>query len=280
MPQVTLPGGRVLAYREYGDPRGMPVICNHGGLLCGQDVSPAHAAALSLGVRLVSPDRPGVGSSTPEPGRRTADWAVDAEALADHLHLERFGAYGWSMGGQYALALGALLPRRTFAVVVVAGCLPQPAPAQLNPTDRRFLRLSSASPAAAAVAFGAIRTMARVTPGLVVSMTARTLCPADRDVLGHLPAGAFAEWMAAAMSVASGMVEEYRALGRSWGFALRDVQAPTTYWQGGRDTLVSPLWARDLARSTPSAQLREVPGDGHFLAYRRWHEVLAPFAAV
>lgn len=278
MPQVTLPDGRVLAYREYGDPGGVPVICNHGGLVCGQDVCVAHPAAVSLGVRLISPDRPGIGSSTPRPGRNPADWARDVDALADHLQLEQFGAFGWSMGGQYALALGALVSRVS-AVVVVAGCLPQPASAQLNPTDRRFLRLSNASPAAASLVFGAIRTTARVASGVVTSMTARTLCPADREVLDRLPPGALAEWMAAAMSVPSGMAEEYRAFGRPWGFDLADVRVPTTYWQGGRDTLVTPQWARDLAAGTPSARLREVPGDGHFLAYRRWHEVLGQFAA-
>ena len=278
MPQVALPDGRVVAYREYGAPDGQPVVCNHGGLLCGQDVGPADAAAKDLNLRLISPDRPGIGSSTPRVGRTTGQWAGDVEALADALGLETFGAFGWSLGGQYAMALGALA-RRTTAVVVVAGCLPGLRPAQLNPTDRVFMRMSVDAPPVAAMVFGAMRTVASLAPGVILSATQRSLCPSDVAALHALPGGAFADWMAAAMSRPTGMVEEYRVLGRPWGFAPADIGVPTTYWQGGRDTLVPSRWAEELHAATPGATLHAVPGDGHFLAYGRWHEVLAAFAA-
>lgn len=279
MPEVVLPGGRVLAYREYGEPSGRPVICNHGGLMCGQDISPADAAARDLHLRLISPDRPGIGSSTLKRGRITADWAHDVDNLADALGLDAFGAFGWSLGGQYALALGVLLPRRTSAVVVVAGCLPGLAPEQMNPTDRRFMRVSQASAPAAAAMFGIVRTVAQLAPRVVRDATMRTVCPADREVLAALPDSALGQWMAAATTRPSGMVEEYRVLGRPWGFDLSGMRAPTTYWQGGMDTLVPAQWADRLGAMTPGATVRTVPGDGHFLAYSRWHEVLGAFAA-
>ncbi len=66
----------------------------------------------------------------------------------DSLGLPRFGAFGWSLGGQYALALGAGLPYRVSAVVVVAGCLPMNPDriSEVNRTDRTILRLSSDHP--------------------------------------------------------------------------------------------------------------------------------------
>ena len=69
-PAVTLPDGRTLAYEEYGDPDGRPVLSFHGGLSSRLDAAPADQAALTLGVRIVSPDRPGMGLSTYQPGRR------------------------------------------------------------------------------------------------------------------------------------------------------------------------------------------------------------------
>lgn len=278
MPEVVLPDGRVLAYREYGAPDGRPVLCNHGGLVCGQDVSPADTAARALGLRLISPDRPGIGSSTPRPGRTTAEWADDIEVLARALGLRTFGAFGWSLGGQYAMALGARLPQRVRTVVVVAGCPPDLALEQLNPADRRFVRASQASVPVASLLFGAIRTAALLTPSLVDGVTRRDLCPADQAALQDLAPGVLAHWMAVAMTRPSGMVEEYRAMMRPWGFAPEEVVAPTVFWQGERDTLVSPQWAVQLRDRTPGATLRSVPGDGHFLAYRRWHEVLGAFA--
>lgn len=279
MPEVALPDGRVLAYREYGMPEGVPVICNHGGLVCGQDVSPADSAARSLNLRLISPDRPGIGASTPRPGRTTGMWARDVNALADALDLARFGAYGWSLGGQYAMALGALLSGRTSKVVVVAGCKPGLQPAQMNPTDRLCMRLSTSARPVAAAAFATARTVARLAPTVVARATERSVCEGDRAALRTLPEAAMAEWMAVAMSRPYGMVEEYRAMARPWGFEPGDIRVPTTYWQGGRDTLVPAHWAEQLQEATPGARLQAVPGDGHFLAYSRWHEVLGAFAS-
>ena len=99
---VTLPDGRDLAYEEYGDPAGFPVLSFHGGLSSRLDAAPADAAARDGGVRLVAPDRPGMGLSTFQPGRRLVDWPADVTSLADALGLERFAVMGWSAGGPYA----------------------------------------------------------------------------------------------------------------------------------------------------------------------------------
>jgi hypothetical protein len=37
---------------------------------------------------------------------------------------------------------------------------------------------------------------------------------------------------------------------------------------------MSLQWDRELARALPSAQIRELVGAGHILAYRRWDAVL------
>ena len=58
---VTLADGRDLAYEEYGNPDGFPVLSFHGGLSSRLDAAPAHEAAVLMGVRLLSPDRPGIG---------------------------------------------------------------------------------------------------------------------------------------------------------------------------------------------------------------------------
>ena len=93
MDGIATPDGRLVAYREFGDPDGVPVVNCHGGLLCGLDVEPADSTARRMGIRLISPDRPGVGFSTNVPNRTTADWAGDVAALADALDLGRFGAW-------------------------------------------------------------------------------------------------------------------------------------------------------------------------------------------
>ena len=132
------------------------MINNHGGLLCGLDISPAHFAARRLGIRLISPDRPGVGDSTIVMERRTLDWTGDVAVLMDSLGIPRFGAFGWSWAAVRA-GFGAGLPERVSAVVVVAGCPPMSPDrvAEVNRTDRTILRLCRDHPTVA-------RTMFRV----------------------------------------------------------------------------------------------------------------------
>ena len=62
-------------------------------------------AAQQLGVRVVAPDRPGFGASTPKPGRSIIDWVNDLDELTDHLQLGSYRLLAISGGGPYALAL-------------------------------------------------------------------------------------------------------------------------------------------------------------------------------
>src|SRR6266496_1502611 len=68
--RIALPDGRWLAYAEFGDPDGRPVLFLHG--TPGYRLNPwaTDAELRSAGVRLIAPDRPGVGRSTPQPRRR------------------------------------------------------------------------------------------------------------------------------------------------------------------------------------------------------------------
>ena len=122
---VTLPDGRDLAYEEYGDPAGFPVLSFHGGLSSRLlDSAPAHQAARVAGVRLLSPDRPGIGLSTYQRGRRLVDWPADVAHLTDALGIERFAVMGWSAGGAYAVVCAAKLGRRVTAAALLSSAVP------------------------------------------------------------------------------------------------------------------------------------------------------------
>src|SRR5688500_15991172 len=146
---VRLRDGRSMAYAEYGKPDGFVVVNAHGGLACRLDVAAADDVAVEAGVRLISPDRPGVGRSDPDPGRTILSWASDVEELLDGIGIDRFAVMGWSMGGQYAAAVGHALGHRVNGVALVAGALSLTESSvfdQLPAMDRYFTRMSERSP--------------------------------------------------------------------------------------------------------------------------------------
>jgi pimeloyl-ACP methyl ester carboxylesterase len=263
---VTLPDGRELAYEEYGDPAGEPVLSFHGGLSSRLDAAPAHQAALDLGVRLLSPDRPGIGRSTFQPGRRLLDWPADVAALTDALGIDRFAVMGWSCGGPYAAVCGARMSDRITAV----GLLSSAVPLELVGTtkglardDRILLFLVRWAPR---LASALLRVTIRDASERRLYREIRRSFPAvDRAALEErgsiVDAVAFVK--ESMRQGAEGCLQDYRVFGSPWGFDLSEVTVPVQIWEGEEDNTGPPEYRELLLRHLPRAQLSLVPGEGH-----------------
>jgi pimeloyl-ACP methyl ester carboxylesterase len=185
------------------------------------------------------------------------------------------------MGGQYALACAARIPERVSRTVVIAGALPLDDEAtfsELNAMDRRLTRLSQHHPHVASTTFRTLGEIARHTPAVWAHLTTRGAVPEEADALDALPHHGIAEAAAVALAHGEGMVEEYRAWVKPWGFAPEDVRGHVTIFQGDADDLVPPQWADELARRIPDAHLELLAGEGHFLGYRHQDDVLRALA--
>src|SRR5437879_10336614 len=87
---VQLHGGAVLAFEEYGDATGVPVIFCHGWPSSRTMAQLADEPARELGIRMVSPDRPGISGSSLQPNRKLSDWPRVIERIVDHLAISEF----------------------------------------------------------------------------------------------------------------------------------------------------------------------------------------------
>ncbi|KAK7887391.1 hypothetical protein LTR67_009811 [Exophiala xenobiotica] len=95
---LLLPDGRKLGYAQYGSRTGRAVFFVHGHPGSRIEAAHLHDIGLKLGARIIAPDRPGIGLSSPQPGRTVLDHPKDVEHLADHLKLERYGVLSQTMG--------------------------------------------------------------------------------------------------------------------------------------------------------------------------------------
>ena len=137
--------GRRLEWSEFGASDGRPVIAFHGTPSSRLDFAPTDGVARRLGVRVIAPDRPGHGGSSPVRGRTLAGGAADIVELADHLGLDRFAVLGFSGGGPHAFACASQLGDRVSAVVgaSAAGPVDQSGGlAGMSTTDRMFTWVS------------------------------------------------------------------------------------------------------------------------------------------
>ena len=132
---VERPQRAGLVWSEHGAVDGKPVVFFHGWPSSRMLGSAWQSAAARRGWRVITPDRPGLGKSPPQPGRRFGDWPATLEALLDELGIERCPVIGMSGGGPYALVSAARLPGRVAAAVVISG-----APPLDDVNDHRLIR--------------------------------------------------------------------------------------------------------------------------------------------
>lgn len=279
---VGLSDGRTLAYAVWGDPAGTPVIECHGNPGCRVLVWDEGVAA-RLGVRLITVDRPGIGLSSPKPGRTVAEWARDVDELAGALGVERFGVLGYSVGGAYAGACAERLGDRVTAMSLVSSIVPLDRRGAFAELGRQLeWLLARDRPRIAGAVFAAQALLARLPPVALRRLAAATMPAADRAVLADQP-GIVERGAAMGAEVvrqgADGLVEDLRVVMRPWGVDLGAIDTPTTVWQGDRDRSIPVGWAELLARSIPRARLRLRPGEGHLLIASNFEAILEDLLA-
>ena len=268
---VTLPDGRGLAYAEFGDPAGRPVMYFHGApssrlepLLVGDD-----EVWGNLGLRVIAPDRPGVGGSDFKPGRSFSDWPADVTALADALGLGRFPVVGNSGGAPYALVCAARIPERLSAAVVVSGGwkMNLPEAKQGVPfVNRLFLTLAGrASPL--------LRLMLKAMAGSSMGEREKELAklkarvpPADYEAFaapGRIEA--LHEMMRECVRGGTkGPAWDLRLYMREFDFGLSEVRMPVTLFHGERDANAPAALARKVAAGLSDARLVTYEDESHF----------------
>lgn len=263
--------GRVLCVYEVGDPSGKPVVFLHGGGTgaTGLFATSCDEVARQAGLRILAPDRPGLGASSPKSGRRILDWPDDVRRMADALEIGSFPVVAHCGGSAYALACAWRLPERVSAIRLVSSI----APRALVGKDRRSplatratLWLTAKMPnwlldrALSGVAEGMQRdpdgTYASFLSRMPASERPLLASPSSRDLYRDCVAAAFSQGTAAA-------IEDLRLIFGDWSVPLTEVRQRVDLWHGERDSTAPPQMARTLADALPNAEVHLVPDAGH-----------------
>ncbi len=282
---IQLSDGRRLAYAEWGDPEGIPIVHQHG--MPGSRLD--HEADLefyrSLGVRVITPDRPGYGLSDPRPHGRLVDWPADVVELVDVLGIRRFGVTALSGGGIYALACAAAIPER-LTDVVVTGC---PAPMDregasggMRLMTRAGVLLAGRTPWLVEAVVGMLAGFIRRYPDFFVEESNRDKPAADRRWMSirSVKTGAANTLREAFRHGAHGYVHDLKMLAGPWGFDPGAVRVPVQLWHGDEDTVIPLHHSRYLASVMPGATLRICHGEAHMLMWSHLTEILMAAAGM
>ncbi len=256
-------------WHEWGDAGGEPVLYCHGFPASGLEAGFAHTTAFQRGVRLIAPDRPGFGGSTPVRYSRVADWSDEAAALLDWLEIESIPVIGVSGGLPYALAFAGRYPDRVRGVAGLAGLGPIAelgSAAGMSSLGRVSVRWSQQRPRLLAMLYTLLSGVIRTWPTAMFRLLSASGRERDRQILreGHMRSVWVAALRASAAQGPGAALAEMGRYARPWGLAWSAVTASVELWHGSADPVVPVRHGEHLAAVLPRAHLTICPGEGHF----------------
>jgi pimeloyl-ACP methyl ester carboxylesterase len=270
--------GSVIALEVIGARDAAPVLFCHG--LADSRLSACWfgPAAAELGLRVIAPDRPGMGGSDPYRLGRVVDWVEDATLILDALRVDTAALLGVSGGGPFAAACAAAMAGRVRSLTLVSPLGPPGWPTHgMAPGERLSLALASRAPAFCGWSLGWLGALARRRPELFFRLAGTSLPDIDNRALEQPDTreSFLASYAEAFRGGSWGVAQDLRVLTQSWGFDLGSISVPATIHHGDADTTVPLQHARLFAGAIPGAELQIYPGHGHFSILAATRELLA-----
>ena len=278
---IERPDGRTVAFTEWGDPSGTPLLRVPGTPGCRYNMRADRSGWTQRNLWAITTERPGFGASTRLPGRGFAEPADDLAAILDELGLDRVHVIGGSGSSPHQLALAARHPDRVKAMTILVGGAP-------ITTEETARQIGVNAEAHRLITTDDLDGLHKLLEELREGIMADPLA-AFRGIMEHAPE-ADREVMMDPMWQASfvvssreslaqgvdGWYDEAIALVRSWDdVELTNVKTSVTWWHAAGDANAPLSAAERLIAQLPNARLvRCGDNEGHMAGYHREGEIL------
>lgn len=264
-----LANGSKLGYSEYGDPRGEVMFYFHGWPSSHTQGSLFHEPACKHRIRLICPDRPGIGLSDFQPGRMLSDWPDTLEQLAKHVGADNYHVLGWSGGGPYVLVTAMQFSKRLLSASIISGAPPLKflGDQEMFWLYRLMIQLRHYFPT---ILGGVLRLGALVAKGSPDKAPLRwlmkllgeedrriLLLPGIFDVVREATLGALDRGSRSTIADADIYLSE-------WGFEVGQIDFPVHFWHGKQDRNIAWTYTERLAGLMSSAKTHWSEIDGHY----------------
>lgn len=278
---IALADGRELGVAQFGDPQGFPVLWFHGTPGARRQIPPdTPAYAADNNVRLIVPERPGVGWSTSHGERTLLSFAEDIGEMVDALGISKFGVAGLSGGGPHVLAVAHELSDHVVGAALLGGMVPMHGPdAPPDLPDWLPVGLRAVHRLRGPLSDLMTQVLKRVKHehiDVIMPLALKILPDHDSEVIAT---PGFSQMFSNDLFEASrvqfrAQIHDMSAMAQDWGFSPRDLRVPVRSWHGAADLLVSLSHARHLVNLIPNAELTVIEDSGHFAGYSQGPEVI------
>lgn len=243
---MTLPDGRQLCWFESGPKTGFPVIFCTGAGMSG-NLGFGLDLLEKYNIRLIVPERAGLGDSTFHAHKSFKSVALDIQALLDNQGIKQFSVLGFSQGGVFAMAVAHYCQPVSLSIVSGQDQFEHPATRAKLTADVVNLQEQ------------ALNTPENLSDWLQKNVTGEWLlafilnCSAEIDQQLYNEEHfleAYTDCMCRAFSQGNqGYVQDLLLSLQNWEFNPEDITCPTALWYGELDmsTVHSPDFGDVLA---------------------------------
>lgn len=276
---LQLSDGTTIGFAEYGSSDGFPVLVFHGLPGSRFEAELWSDDASQHNVRIIAPDRPGIGLSSRIANRTVADYPEQMASLVEHLGLTSFGIVGASGGGPYAFACAArkdLLPGLE-TVGIVAGLGPRDLPNTSMSLSQK-LRYAAMD----YLPGGLIKWLWDINLGNAARNPDQSVLETklqkafdaekgpDKELYDERTRSIFINSIRGALIQSSqGYVDDAAIMSSTpWGFSVADIKDVTVkLWYGDKDGLTPAATGKAIADTIPNASFTCFEGESHIASY-------------
>lgn len=270
---MSLPDGRNLSWYESGPKKGFPVIfCTGAGMSGSLGFGIDLLEALNL--RLIVPERAGLGYSTQDPQKSLKSFADEIQLLLAAQHIQDFSVIGFSQGAVFAMALAYYASPVSLSLVSGQDQFEYPATKALLRAD--IINMQEQ----------AINTPEALSDWLLRNVTSQWLlafilncsAEADQNIYSEdsfLPA--YSQCMEHAFNQGNqGYVQDLLIALQPWHFDPEDIHCPVSLWYGKLDvsSVHSPDFGQTLAKRFPHCEYHLFADEGGSLLWTQANAIL------
>ncbi len=265
---ITLSDGRRLSYLEFGKPTGHPVFYFHGApSSCLEPLLIDNEVFIEYGLRIIAPNRPGIGQSDFQNNRNFNDWPEDVLSLADHLKLDKFSVFGNSGGGGYVTACAAMIPERLLSAVVVSGGwqmnLPE-AKKNLKFPFSMFWTVAAKLPFLLPLLLGTMQSSPKESKEKGLAQAKKMMPAPDYEAMIQFDrAAVLAKALDEAILNKKGVAWDLRLYLKKFDFNLSEITFPITFFHGEIDKNMPIELVKKMVVQIPNAKLITYENDAH-----------------
>lgn len=269
-----LKDNRKLQFTIIGNENGEPLFFFHGWPGSRFFLLPVLEEIFSLNVKIICPDRPGMGLSDFKKNRTLLDFADDVKQLADFLNIDRFSVFGHSAGGPYAIACTFKMPERIKSAGLVSSFSPIFSNEVLNGLMKSNKIIFSLARKNHFLHNLIIYFLVKGGVDRLILNMSKSLPDVDKKIISNIP-NIKLDVEESFKGGYKGLALDQQVLTCDWQIDFEKLETQFFLWHGKKDVMITYEMSKYLSKNIKNCKTKVYDDYGHFFIFPKIKEIVS-----